>query len=100
MPKLPKGVYRNGKSFYFRKWDAGRDLWVPLGSDYEKARDKLRKLRSGDGPLATGTVRELAERWVATYVATMRTPHGRKQAAQRVRDYLGPSLGQKLVALV
>ena len=74
--------------------------WVPLGSDYEKACQALRKLRSGVGPLVTGTVRELAECWVETYVATMRGPEGAPRALQRVRDYLGPCLGSKPVALV
>jgi integrase len=93
-------MYRKGSAFYFRQWEAGRDLWVPLGSDYGSACEKLRKLRSGDGPLLSGTVVELAGRWVETYVATMRQPEGRVRARQRVRDYLGPFFGSKPVALV
>lgn len=100
MPKLPKGLYRKGKAYYFRKWEGRRDLWIPLGSDYEAACVRLRALRRGQPLLVSPMVRELAEKWLVTYVATMRTPSNRAKAAQRVRDYLGAYLGQKPVSLV
>jgi len=100
MPKLPKGMCRKGKAFYYRKWVDGRDVFVPLGSDHEVARVRFGELQRSGQPLVSVTVRELAAKWLGTYVATMRTHESRRKAAQRVRDYLLPCLGDKPLSLV
>ena len=76
MPKLPKGLCRKGKAFYYRKWVGGRDVFVPLGSDYEVARLRFGELKKSSRPLVSVTVRELAES-----VSSDPDPAVREQAA-------------------
>ena len=45
-------------------------------------------------------VQEAAKKWLETYVATNRAEKTRKLTAQRVRDYLEPFMGYKLLAKV
>jgi integrase len=51
-------------------------------------------------PVVRLTVKEAAAKWLETYVATNRAPKQRVMAAQRVRDYLEPFMGFKLLARV
>ncbi len=97
MPKLPKGMFRRtGRpGWYIRLFRGGRERWVSLGADFNKACDQARALAAGL-PVPTkgmGTVGEAAERWVESYVRTQRSAKGRQQAAQRVRDYIEPFFG-------
>jgi hypothetical protein len=41
-----------------------------------------------------------AQKWLESYVATNRSEKNRAMAAQRVRDYLEPFMGYKLVTRV
>lgn len=91
MPKLPKGMFQRGRSYYVRLRVDGKDVWRSLGADYPEAKRKLRQLRSGAMPLnGRLTVVEAAGRWLETYIATARTVKGRSQTAARVEKYLKP----------
>lgn len=101
MPKLPKGMFRRGPSFYVRLWQEGQDRWVCLGEDYQEARRKLRGLRRGECPVRAGSsVRDVAERWLKLYVPTARGEKQARMSGSRVRKYLAEFLGhQPLVAV-
>ena len=45
-------------------------------------------------------MKEAAAKWLESYVATARAPKQRVMAAQRVRDYLEPYMGYKLLSRV
>ncbi len=91
MPKLPRGMMRRGKSYYARLRIGGKDVWRSIGSEYGAASDKLAKLRAGESPFADKTtVLEAAERWLAAYVETARSPKNRAQAASRVERFVKP----------
>jgi integrase len=51
-------------------------------------------------PIAIVTLRALAARWLDLYVATMRTPRNVMIATQRVRDYLEPFFGARMVGTI
>lgn len=44
------------------------------------------------------TVKAAAERWLETYVQTQRAEQGRSLAVQRVRDFLVPFMGERLLS--
>ncbi len=91
MPKLPKGLFKRGKSYTVRLRVDGKDVWRSLGPDLQEAKRKLRQLRAGETPLtARLTVTEAARRWLETYVETARSPKNRVQTASRVERYLKP----------
>lgn len=101
MPKLPRGMFRRGPSFYTRLRSGGADRWVSLGSDLDEARRRLQELRSGRlTPSGRVTVREAALEWLETYVRTARSPANVVLAGRRVRAYLEQYLGFKLVGRV
>ena len=91
MPKLPKGMFKRGRSFSVRLRVDGRDVWRSLGTNYPEACRKLRQLRSGVCPVnGRGTVADAARRWLDTYVQTARSPKNQVQTASRVERYLKP----------
>lgn len=91
MPKLPKGMFRRGRSYYARLRVEGRDVWRSLGSEYGGAARRLRELRGSSTPLGDRTtVAEAAQKWLQHYVETARSPKNRKQSAARVANYLKP----------
>ena len=91
MPKLPKGMFRRGRSYYARVRVEGKDVWRSLGAEYGAAGRKLRQLRASDTPLSDHTtVVEAARQWLAHYVETARSPKNRVQTAARVERYLKP----------
>ncbi len=90
MPRLPKGMFKRGRSYYVRIRLEGRDRWVCLGSELGQAVVKLQRIRGGETPLGDRTsVVEAARRWLASYVETARNPKGRQLTAARVVKYLG-----------
>ena len=48
MPKLPKGMFKRGRSFYIRDRKGGRDRWISLGTDYGDAVHRVRLMRRGE----------------------------------------------------
>lgn len=101
MPKLPRGMFRRGRSFCTRLRSGGADRWVSLGPDYDDACRKLRELRSGRlTPSGRRTVREAAHEWLETYVSTARNAGNVQLARRRVHAYLEALLGFKLVGRV
>lgn len=98
MPKLPNGMFcRKGRpGWYIRLYRSGRERWVSLGTEYGAACDKARALSAGIevAPRSTGTVETAAAQWLESYLRTQRSEKGQKQAAQRVRDFFVPYLGQ------
>jgi len=94
MPKLPKGMFKRGRSFYVRRRETGKDRWHWLGNDYEDACRKLRQLRSlGERTISHLTVCQAAEEWFRTYVPNARSPYGVKQTEDRIERFLEPFLG-------
>lgn len=99
MPKLPKGMRMRGKSYTIRLYGGGRERWISLGPDYKQARARLRDLRSG--AVVSGgrmTVAEASKEWLASYVATARSPKGLRIAERRVERYLIPGLGGRFLS--
>lgn len=90
-------MFKRGCSWYVRLRGHGRDQWINLGSEYEKACRKLRNLRKGDAPLSTLNVKDAAAKWLETYVPTARNEAGVKTAKARVKKYLVPALGWKML---
>ncbi len=98
MPKLPKNMVRRGKTYVYRAKQNGRTVRVSLGDNYEEACRRLRSLKSDVTPLGPEiTLADAAQRWLSTYVSTARRERDRPLAAQRVRDYLVPALGHRLL---
>ena len=101
MPKLPRGMFlRIGRGYYTRRWANGKDCWTSLGKDFDEACRKLRSAERREVPVVRLTVREAAGKWLESYVATNRAPKQRVMAAQRVRDYVEPFMGYKLLSRV
>jgi integrase len=91
---------REGRGYYTRRWVAGKDRWISLGNDYDEACRKLRVSEKREVPVVNLRVREAADKWLELYVATNRAEKQRGMAAQRVRDYLVPFMGYKLLSRV
>src|SRR5690349_2604589 len=90
MPKLLKGMFRRGPSYYVRMTQGGRNRWICLGSEYGDACRRVVALRRGDLPVQGGsTVGEVAQRWLATYVRTARNEKQQRLTSTRVERYIG-----------
>ena len=101
MPKLPSGMFkRKGRGYYTRRWVDGKDRWISLGTDFAEACRRLHGVTGREVPSAQLSVREAAKMWLESYVATNRSPRNQSMAAQRVRDYLEPFMGYRLLAKV
>ncbi|MFH1680233.1 MAG: site-specific integrase [Candidatus Eisenbacteria bacterium] len=100
MPRPPKGMFKRGPSFYVRLRGGGQDRWICLGPDLEEACRKLRRIRAGEEPPPALTVAQAADRWLETYVRAHRNAKGVADVTCRVRRYLKPQLGYKLLAKV
>src|SRR5262249_19956975 len=92
MPKLPRGMFKRGKRFYFRERINYRDKWVSLGPASTEACRKLQEMRAGIAPpvVSKATVVELADLWLEKYIATAREPKSAACAKARARKYLKP----------
>ena len=98
MPKLPKGIYKRGRSFYARIFENGRERRFSLGPDYVEACRKFRAIRDGKEAPSNGvTVERAAQDWLRLRIATGRNPQGIQLAESRVRMYLVPIMGARLV---
>jgi integrase len=101
VPKIPRGMFlRKGRGYYTRRWANGKDHWIALGKDFDEACRKLRNAERRDVPVVQLSVKEAAKKWLEMYVATNRAEKNRGMAAQRVRDYLEPFMGYKLLVRV
>lgn len=102
MPRLPRGMFSRGRSYYVRLYSDYRERWICLGSDLDGAKAKLRKIRQGEEPAAESrlTVSEAAKQWLKSYVATARCEKGQKEAEARVERYLERFLGSKQLSRV
>lgn len=102
MSRLPKGMFhRPGRGYYTRKRVAGKDRWIALGADAAEASRKLRELNRQGPVLATrATVSQAAHEWVERRISVKRTPESVQKAASRVRMYLEPFMGLKLIGKV
>src|SRR5258705_4064415 len=99
MPRLPRNmVKRKDRPGYYYRWsEGGRVRWISLGSNYQAACEKLRKVRGQDVPVHDLTVKEAAKQWLTSYVETSRNEKGKDLAKVRVERYLEPGLGHYLV---
>ena len=102
MSRLPKGMFhRPGRGYYTRKRVAGKDRWIALGADATEASRKLRELNRHGPVLATrATVSQTAHEWLEKRIAVKRTPESVQKATSRVRMYLEPFMGLKLLGKV
>lgn len=101
MPKLPIGMYRRGRSYYYRTQQGAVDLRRSLGTDFEQAKRRYRALirRSPFATeLPTMTVKQAMDRWLTTAIALRRIESGQRDVAARVRRYVLPCLGHLVVA--
>jgi integrase len=98
MPKLPRGMFKRGSSFYVRLRGGYKDRWICLGKEYDEACRQLRELKTGAPPASSETVGELAQKWAETYCRTTRNAKGRSLAARRVERFLEPFLGHLKLA--
>jgi integrase len=99
VPKLPEHMVKRGDSFYFRKQVGLRDVRISLGTDFERAKDRLRSLATEENLyLPRTTVKEAADRWITNYLPTARTnKRDRRTVERRVSMYLEPVLGHVLL---
>jgi integrase len=95
MPKLPKGLYKKGPSYYRRDRRAGRDRWVCLGRDYREASRRLKESKAVNRSGPAITVQKAASDWLETYVKTARNPKGVALAGTRVTKYLNEFMGAR-----
>jgi integrase len=98
MPKLPRNMVKRGRSFQFRQVVNGRVVRRSLGTDYQEACRRLRSLKSDSPPLNRITVEDAAQRWLESYVPTVRSEKGQRLARQRVRDHVNPFVGHLLLS--
>jgi len=91
---------RKGRGYYTRRWVNGKDRWISLGSDFDEALKKLRTVTGHEIPPSHLSVKEAAKMWLETYVAVNRAQKTRETTTQRVRDYLEPFMGYKLLSRV
>ena len=101
MSKLPSGMFkRKGRGYYTRRWVDGKDRWISLGKDYDEACSKLRQVSGREVPPLQMSVKDAAKQWLVSYVATNRVERNQRMAGQRVRDYLEPFMGYRLLSKV
>lgn len=97
--KLPRGLFKRGRSYVSRIRRGGMDRWVSHGTDRGLAIVRHHELMAaGTVPLGRMTVADAARRWLETYVATARNAKNRRDATTRVRKYLGAFMGGKLLS--
>ena len=92
MPRLPRGMFRRGRSYYVRLFANYRERWVSLGSDLKAAKSKLKKVRQGEiAPRPrVEKVEQAAVQWLNSYVRTARNEKGQTLAEARVEQFLTP----------
>lgn len=105
MSKLPKGMVKKGHRYYFRiretKEGKKTERTIPLGDDFQLARVQHARLtRRQEDWRGQPTVAEFSKRWISDYVTPMRSGKGPKLAEQRMRDYILPVLGTKVLGEV
>lgn len=102
MPKLPKGMYRRGRSFYGRLYQGGREVRRTLGEDYEAACRTMRAMRQQgrEVPLHRTPIKNIVPRWLDTAIRNGRNTKGVLDATTRARKYLLPHLGELLLERV
>jgi len=83
---------RRRNAYYYRYRDGnGKEVWEPLGSDYQTACRKLRdRRRNGRVHYSELTVMELAAQWLATYVSTARAERNVRMSRQRFEKFVKP----------
>jgi integrase len=102
MPKLPKGIFirrrgETGGTYYTRRREGDRRVWVALGDDLEIAKERMEKLHTqGSSPRPKATVRELALRWLQVHIRTRRIPRNVISTTNRTDRYLLPFLGDMM----
>ena len=100
MPKLPRGMFKRGRSYYVRVRENYGDRWVCLGPDREAARKRHRELKSGWRPMSRLTVEDAAKQWLEIYIATRRNAKCVELAGRRAAMYLVPFFQYKRLATV
>lgn len=102
MPKLPKGMYRRGKAYYCRLFRGNQEYRRSLGSEYEGACAKLKRLKRSEEPWVTEevTVAQAIPRWLATAIRNGRNAQGLRDATARSERYLKVFAGHLRVSRI
>ena len=96
MSKLPRGMFKRGKSYVTRERKGGVDKWTSHGADFALAVQRHYELMVGRAlPTPRLTVKDAAQHWLANYVATARNEKNQHDAATRVASYLAQFLGHR-----
>lgn len=98
MPRTPRGIIkREGRGYYLRKRINGKPRWISLGTDPEEAKRKLEEGRWLATTSVRATVAQVADRWLTERIGVTRAEASAVKARTRVRLYLAPFLGHKLI---
>lgn len=77
-----------GGTYCARVWRGGKARWVPLGTDYEEAKEKFYKLKAGDPIPSRVAVAEATADWLKLAVATRRSESGQATASMWTKKYM------------
>ena len=98
MPRMPRGIIkREGRGYYLRKRINGKPRWISLGTDPDEAKRKLVEGRVSVTATVRATVAQVADRWLRERIQVTRAEESAIKARTRVRLYLVPFLGHKLI---
>jgi integrase len=90
VPRLPKGMFRRGRSYYVRLRKGYSDRWVSLGSEYDEACRTYREILAGAIPAVRVSVGTAVQQWLETYIRNARNAKGVVLAERRVELYFRP----------
>src|SRR5258708_3865219 len=73
----PKGMFwREGRGYYCRVYQGGKERWVALGKEFDVALEKFKETRFQSERDERVLVHDLIERWLKVYIATARNEKG------------------------
>ncbi len=97
----PKGMFwREGRGYYCRVYQGGKERWVALGKEFDVALAKFKETRFQPDRDERVLVHDLIERWLKVYIATARNEKGQQLAKRRTELYFDPFFGPYAVGSV
>src|SRR5262245_9348388 len=101
MPKLPRGMFKRGPTYYTRDQRGYGHRWTNLGRDLAEATERLKYFRANRHRILSHiSVAAAADQWLELRIAAPggRNEKGQKEARSVVERYLKPALGQILLS--
>ena len=98
--RLPRGMTKRGRTFYWRTQADNRDKLVSLGQDYHDALRRFADIKTRGIPAPKVTVAVAVERWLETRVATGRNAYNLRKTRVRADRYLKRFMGHMLLSKV